>query len=1131
MKKKPSRKSAPSVERKTDRPAPTIVGIGASAGGLDAFIQLLQNLPDDTGFAYVIVQHLSPDHESLLPDLLAKASRIPVVPARDNLPIEADHVYVIPPDVTMTVTDGHLKLVRRARTKGPHFPIDAFLASLAEVHGASTIVVILSGAGHDGARGLSAVKEAGGITFAQDSASAKHASMPNAAFATGAVDFTLAPDEIAREISKISRHLAQSADDSLAEQGVVPERSQLEDAGVAGILNLILRKTGVDFAYYRKATVERRILRRMLVNRVDKYSDYLEVLRRDPAELDVVYQDLLIGVTSFFRDPAIFAELRAVVFPALFESRKDDEPIRVWVAGCSGGEESYSIAIALIEYMQETGLEAPVQIFGTDLSEHAVARARAGRYPESISEQVSRERLSKFFVPDRSGYRIAKFVRELCIFSRQNITRDPPFSRIDLISCRNVLIYFEPALQRKVFSTFHYALKPHGVLVLGTAESPGPASELFHPISKRHRIYSRRPRTADLREFDFISYSAGDGADRTSPAGNSPAPVQDRQYEDLQLAMDQALVDHFGKSGVTVDEDMQITSFRGDTTPFLAHAEGSASLDILKLARREIAMTLRTALTRAKNEKKPASERYVVSSRTRDRHITIDILPINGANGSGGSYFVLFNDRTVKRPARKAARGRKTGNASDIAQTETQELEELRDELAASRAFLTSIIEEHEASLEELRAAGEEIQSSNEELQSTNEELETTKEEVQSTNEELSTVNEELRHRNRELTEIAGDLANIFASTTIPILIVGRDLRLRRFTPATSQVMKVVPTDVGRPLNDVKLSFHLPALDSLITDSIDTLAVSRHLIKHTEDDSMWALTIRPYQTVDRVVDGAVLVFADGSEASLERALALEASERARVRALQDKESLSRAIATRDASEAERNALQLRLQSAQEKERRHLARELHDELGQHLTALSLGLHELSKAVPPGSEVDRRTQELRSIVETVGREIHDVALRLRPKSLDDFGLELTLASYAEEWSRRHGIAVESHIAASTDRLPLLVESEAFRVAQEALNNVAKHSSATGVSLIVERRDGELRIIVEDNGRSFDERAVSSSVRSHGGLGLLGIRERVALLNGTVELETSSAHGTTLYVRIPIVVSDDDDSGIGE
>jgi signal transduction histidine kinase len=481
----------------------------------------------------------------------------------------------------------------------------------------------------------------------------------------------------------------------------------------------------------------------------------------------------------------------------------------------------------------------------------------------------------------------------------------------------------------------------------------------------------------------------------------------------------------------------------------------------------------------------------------------------------------------VKKSARTLKGDRKTGAAARISTSETQELEELRDELAASKAYLTSIIEQHEASLEELRAAGEEIQSSNEELQSTNEELETTKEEVQSTNEELSTVNEELRHRNRELTEIAGDLANVFASTTIPIVIVGRDLRLRRFTPATNRVMKVIRTDIGRPLNDVKLSFDLPDLESLLTNAIDTLAVSRHLIRHTEDGSMWALTIRPYQTVDRVVDGAVLVFADGSEASEERALALEASERARVRALEDKELLSVAIARRDESEVERNTLQLRLQSAQERERRHLARELHDELGQHLTALSLGLHELSKAAPPGSEVDRRTQELRSIVEIVGREVHDVALRLRPKSLDDFGLELTLSSYAEDWSSQHGIAVESHIASSKERLPLLVESEAFRVAQEALNNVARHSGATSVSLIVERRDGELHVIVEDNGRSFDEETAERSARTHGGLGLLGIRERVALLNGTVELETSSGQGTTLYVRIPIVAGDDEDS----
>ncbi|HUQ21075.1 MAG TPA: chemotaxis protein CheB, partial [Gemmatimonadaceae bacterium] len=520
----PNRKraKAPRVAKeKAPSTFPGVVGIGASAGGLDAFSRLLHNLERDTGLAYVLVQHLSPEHESSLPELLGRAATIPVTQAQDGMVMEADHVYVIPPAKTMTVTDGHIRLVRRPKGRGLHLPIDTFLQSLAEVHGAGAIGVILSGAGSDGSRGVVAIKQAGGITFAQDSASAKHPNMPEAAVDTDSVDFVLTPEEIAVQLGKIGKYFAQTG-----EHPALPDETTADDKEIGAILKLLLRRTGVDFSQYRRGTVRRRILRRMLVNRLEKRSDYLASLTSNSGELELLYNDLLIGVTSFFRDPQVFDELRALVFPSIVESRTNGDPLRIWVAGCSGGEESYSIAIALFEFLEENGLEMPVQMFGTDLSDVAIARARAGLYPESIAEQVSPERLRRFFIPDRGGYRIAKFVRDVCIFSRQNIARDPPFSRLDLVSCRNVLIYFEQGLQRKIFPTFHYALKPHGMLLLGTAESPGAASDLFEPISKRHKIYRRRERSHDFRDLDFVNYTPSGPVATTSSSQKRAVPLR-----------------------------------------------------------------------------------------------------------------------------------------------------------------------------------------------------------------------------------------------------------------------------------------------------------------------------------------------------------------------------------------------------------------------------------------------------------------------------------------------------------------------------------------------------------------------------------------------------------------------------
>jgi len=864
-----------------------MVGIGASAGGLDAFSRLMANLPADTGLAYLLIQHLDPTHESALVEILSRVAHIPVATATDRLRVDANHAYVIPPNTTMTVTGGHLRLTARGKARGPHLAVDAFLCSLAEVDGSGAVGIILSGAGSDGARGIEAIKGAGGITMAQDAATAAHQSMPEAAVATGCVDFVLPPEEIAQQLARLGKHIAAHGwDASATEVAAADEEEELRQ-----IFVLLKNHTGVDFQHYRRGTVHRRILRRMLVHQRETRSDYIAYLRRNPAELDFLYDDLLIGVTSFFRDPEVFATLQSAGFPEIMQGHTPGTPVRIWVAGCSGGEEAYSLAIALLEFLGDAASEVPIQLFGTDLNEHAVTRARHGLYSESIARDVSAERLHRFFVPEDGGYRIAKTVRDLCVFSRQNLVSDPPFSHIDLISCRNVLIYLEPVLQSRLFPLFHYALEPNGLLLLGAAESARSASEFFVPLTKRHKIYRRHAVARRSLDLDFLSQ--GKPARGVSPAMRR-SPLAARSLappplDHVERDADHLVLHRFAPPGVVINEQMEILQFRGSTAPFLEHPAGTATLQLLKLVRPELVMPLRAAIHTASSERCPVRQEQIAldgdlgghearsdaetAGAAAGRSVAIEVLPYQPAFTTAQYFVVLFEEQHASERVPPSSPETPREDAAETShipadrhprprpRAEVRRIAALRDELTATKRYLQAIVEEYEGANEELRAANEEIQSANEELQSTNEELETTKEEVQSTNEELNTVNEELRHRNRELHALSGDLSNVLAGTTIPMIIVGRDLRLRRFTPAADRVMRVIPTDTGRPLSDVRLLVSLPDLEQHLARTIETLEISRHEVQ-SEDGTWWELTIRPYLSVDRRVDGATLVFTD-----------------------------------------------------------------------------------------------------------------------------------------------------------------------------------------------------------------------------------------------------------------------------
>ncbi len=853
-----------------------VVGIGASAGGLEAFRQLLSGLPADTGMAFVLIQHLDPKHESKLVELLEKMSSMPVHEAAQGLTVAANQVYVIPPNTNMAIENGRLRLTPRGATRGQHLPLDFFFRSLADDRHAKAIGVVLSGTGSDGTLGLSEIKAAGGLTFAQDEESAAHSGMPLSAVRSGAVDFVLTPQEIALELARIGRHpyLAPPASVSV-------EESPSEDGEPFGkILRLLRSAFGVDFSQYRKTTLRRRIMRRMVLHPLETLADYAKQLESDRAELEALFEDMLINVTSFFRDPEMFETLADYVFPEILKAKSSGTPFRIWTAGCSTGQEAYSMAMALTEYLQDKSGAPGIQVFATDLSDAgSLAKARAGHYPESIEGEVSPERLRRFFRKEDGGYRIVKSIRDLCVFAKQNIAQDPPFSRLDLISCRNVLIYMSSPLQQRIIPTFHYALNPCGFLLLGTSETVGGFSDLFEVIDKQHKVYLKK--TASQRVYPHFS------ADRYVPRSSvdqeyiEPPPT----LIDWQKEADRVVVGQYAPVGVLINDRLEVLQFRGRTSHYLEAASGEASFNVLSMAREGLFGELRHGISEARKTNEPVVRPGVrVNNDGHIRIVDLKVIPLQLSSAMEPCFLVLFEEpgspgvtpipatprrRTFGRwLAGSAGREREpSAAAAPVSAAADEELEQLRRELTATRDHQQSILEQQEATNEELRSANEEVLSSNEELQSTNEELETSKEELQSLNEELTTVNEQLQNRNLELNQLNNDLTNFFGSTQIPLLMLGNDLRLRRFTPAAEKVLNLHAADLGRPVGDIRVSADVPDLEALVLEVLDTMQLRESEIKDRK--GRWhTLRIRPYRTAENKIEGAVVALLEIDEVKL-----------------------------------------------------------------------------------------------------------------------------------------------------------------------------------------------------------------------------------------------------------------------
>ena len=838
-----------------------VVGIGASAGGLAAFEAFFSAMPAETesGMAFILVQHLAPDHKSMLSDLVKRYTRMQVFEVEDGMTVNPNSAYIIPPNRDMALVKGTLQLFEPAAPRGQRLPIDFFFRSLADDQREQAICIVLSGTGSDGTLGVRAVKHAGGMVMAQNPESTEYDGMPRSAIATGLVDYVLPPAEMPAQLISYAAHTLRRP-----RQPTIPPTATVAD-GLARVFALLRAKTGHDFSEYKQNTINRRIERRMAVHQIDHLDAYVRVLQETPVEIDALFRELLIGVTNFFRDPEAFEALETVAIARLIGETPADSVVRVWVPGCSTGEEAYSIAILLREKLEELKRVLKVQVFATDIDPKAIDVARAGVYPAGIATDIGPNRLARnFSLLEDGNYRIHKSIRDLLIFSEQDVTKDPPFSKLDLVSCRNLMIYMGSELQSKLVPLFHYALNPAGVLFLGTSETVGEFAHLFSTLDRKAKLYQRQENAfgTDRPTIDNLRPPADAGgvrrSSRKSPGENKLSVRELAEHALLEDAPVAALVNERG----------ELLYLHGHTGQYLEPAPGEIGVNILKMAREGLRHDLITALrgAAARNERvfRPGLR---VKTNGDFSVVDLTVRPLSArahADGEPHLFLVVFESapQAQEKPADKDTTLATGESAREHPSAADARVLALQDELRAKAEYLHATQEEMQTSNEELKSSNEELQSTNEELQSTNEELETSKEELQSVNEELATVNAELQSKVTDLSRINNDMNNLLAGTGIGTVFVDRHLRIRRFTPTVTQFINLIPTDVGRPLGHIVSN--LAGYDRLVTDVqsvLDTLRPAEVEVQ-TRAGSSYLLRIGPYRTSENAVEGAVITFTE-----------------------------------------------------------------------------------------------------------------------------------------------------------------------------------------------------------------------------------------------------------------------------
>ena len=824
-----------------------IVGVGASAGGLEAYQELLKNLSARPGMAFVFIMHLAPQHKSMLTELLAKSTRMPVIEIRSGIPIEINHIYIIPPGNNVSIEGGKLKLNKMRDAGLKRMPIDWFFHSLAEEYGNRAIGVILSGTATDGTIGAEAIKAEGGIIFAEDEKSAKYDGMPQSAISAGCADFVLSPKKIANELERIAKHPL-----ILSKGRAKVDKSITAPKNLEGVFDILRSAEGLDFAHYKTSTIGRRISRRMVLLKLENLKHYIKYLRENKDEVENLYEDLLLKVTSFFRDPDVFDTLKKRILPVIIKDKTKGQEIRIWVPGCSSGEEAYSIAMCLIEVMGNKKNVVPVRIFATDASESNIDKARRGVYGKNIQNDVAPERLKRFFTKTGSSYKVSKQLRDMCIFSKQDVISDPPFSNLDLISCRNLLIYFQTVLQKKVFHNFHYGLRPGGFLLLGNSESVGGYSSLFKILDRKQKIFIKKYLSGDQKLKPSQKYYP---LKKAEIKGKPDVPKS--KEPDTGHLVERIVLDEYAPCGVLVDSDMEVVQFRGHTGRYLESAAGKPSHNLFKLAPKGLFQPLHTAIYKARGTKHTIKvEAKDLKHNGRKMKVNITVIPVKSGPLKEEFFLILFDETGREAGLKNLPKARGKSAVKD-----EKYVDSLQRELAETKEYLQAIIEEQENVNEEVKTANEEILSSNEELLSTNEELETAKEELQSSNEELITTNEELQNRNKEVFLLNNDLTNFLTSINMPVIMMGNDLVIRRITPQAEKNLNVISADIGRPIGRVKFNVDIPDFEKILLDVIESHSSKTFEAKDIEG-TWYLIHVRPYRTLDNKIDGVVAIFDD-----------------------------------------------------------------------------------------------------------------------------------------------------------------------------------------------------------------------------------------------------------------------------
>ena len=844
-KKKSAR--APAVPEQLQRdPAFPIVGLGASAGGLEAFEQFFRHMPQANGMAFVLIVHLDPGHASLMTEILQRTTAMPVAEAQDQMPVAPNHIYVIPPNREMTIFHGALQVSAPGAPRGRRMPIDYFLRSLAEERGERAIGVILSGTGTDGTLGLRAIHGAGGGSFIQDPSTAKYDGMPTSAIQSGFATYVLPVEQMPAQLIAYGKTIFGK---KAKPAPIIPAAASTFNR----IMMLLRSRTGNDFTLYKKSTILRRLERRLNVHNIEDLDTYARYLQDHPEEVRILTKEFLINVTSFFRDPEAFAVLKADILPQLCADKPENYTLRIWVPGCSTGEEAYSLAIILREHIDAMGKEYKVQIYGTDIDEDTIAKARAGIYPPNVAADISAERLKRFFIREESGYRIKKDIREVIVFAVQNVIKDPPFTKLDLVSCRNLLIYLETELQIRLIETFHHALKPGGMLFLSPSESIGNQTDLFKSVNKKWKIYQVTATVSSLRpamaggSFWSGEQAAGQGLDEV---------LRKAHKTNFAALAERALLQSYAPPAVVTDERGNILYVHGDTGKYLRPAPGQASLNVIAMAREGLQPELRAAVYKAAAGKEPVvCPDLSAETNGGSEAVTVTVRPLPNPDASQALMIVTFHpqaSQTTEKPV-QAQRPAKAG--------QPRRREELEQELLETKENLHATIEEAQAANEELKSANEELQSTNEELQSTNEEIETSKEELQSVNEELMTVNSELQSKIEELAEMQNDLKNLLDNTTIGTIFLDENLAIKRSNREATKIFRLVASDIGRSLGDIKSNIEgedfledaRGVLETLVPWEMEVQAITNE----------WYLArIMPYRTLDNMIEGVVLTFTD-----------------------------------------------------------------------------------------------------------------------------------------------------------------------------------------------------------------------------------------------------------------------------